>query len=328
MPAMIHPAALCESDHVGDGTRIWAFAHILPGARIGSDCNLCDGVFVEGEVVIGDRVTVKCGVQLWDGVTLEDDVFVGPNATFTNDSFPRSRIHPESYARTLVRHGASIGANATILPGLVIGANAMVGAGAVVTRDVPTNAIVVGNPAHVHGYASTTVVKSGPIATIAPVKPLLPGAGSTGARLLELTSATDMRGSLVAGEVAAELPFVPARFFVVHHVPSMEVRGEHAHRQCEQVLVCLSGSVKAIADVGGVRSEFQLDRPDVGLYMPSMTWGTQYGYTKNAVLLVLASLPYQADDYIRDYDEYLSELAAHEAPVSEGVLAAAVRPTS
>ena len=312
MPAMIHPAAICESDHVGEGTRIWAFAHILPGARVGCDCNLCDGVFVEGDVVIGDRVTVKCGVQLWDGVTLENDVFVGPNATFTNDPFPRSRIHPERYARTVVRHGASIGANATILPGLVIGANAMVGAGAVVTRDVPTNAIVVGNPARVNGYASTTVVNTGPIATIAPVKPPLPGTGSTGARLFELTSATDMRGSLVAGEVAAELPFVPARFFVVYDVPSIEVRGEHAHRQCEQVLVCLSGSVKAIADVGGVRSEFLLDRPDIALYMPSMTWGTQYRYTKNAVLLVLASLPYQADDYIRDYDEYLDELAVRE----------------
>ena len=312
MPAVIHPAALCESDHVGDGTRVWAFAHILPGARVGSDCNVCDGVFIEGDVVVGDRVTVKCGVQLWDGVTLEDDVFVGPNATFTNDPFPRSRVHPERYTRTIVRHGASIGANATILPGIVIGANAMVGAGAVVTRDVPTNAIVVGNPARVHGYASTTVVETGPIATVAPITPHLTGSEPTGARLLELTSATDMRGSLIAGEVAAQLPFVPARFFVVYDVPSIEVRGEHAHRQCEQVLVCLRGSVKAIVDVGGVRTEFHLDRPDVGLYMPSMTWGTQYRYTRNAVLLVLASLPYQADDYIRDYDEYLSELATRE----------------
>ena len=148
-----HAAAIVESSSIGQGTRIWAFAHVLPGAVIGSDCNICDGVFVENDVRVGDRVTVKCGVQLWDGITLEDDVFVGPNATFTNDRFPRSKVRPEAFARTLVCAGASIGANATILPGLTIGAKAMVGAGAVVTRDVPANAIVLGNPATIRGYA-------------------------------------------------------------------------------------------------------------------------------------------------------------------------------
>src|SRR5580704_9313685 len=117
-----HPEALVESAEIGPRTRIWAFAHVLPGARIGADCNVCDHTLIEGGAVIGDRVTVKSGVQLWDGVTLEDDVFVGPNATFTNDRFPRSRQRPGAFARTLVREGASIGANATILPGVVIGA--------------------------------------------------------------------------------------------------------------------------------------------------------------------------------------------------------------
>ena len=128
----VHEQGLCESAEVGDGTRVWAFAHVLEGARVGADCNICDGVFVEGGAVVGDRVTVKCGVQLWDGVVLEDDVFVGPNATFTNDPLPRSRQWLDEYPRTLVRKGASIGANATILPGLEIGTGAMVGAGAVV----------------------------------------------------------------------------------------------------------------------------------------------------------------------------------------------------
>ncbi|MCA9509232.1 MAG: N-acetyltransferase [Myxococcales bacterium] len=143
----VHAHALCETPHVGAGTRVWAFAYVLDGARIGRDCNICSHVFIEGAVVVGDRVTVKSGVQLWDGVELEDDVFVGPNATFTNDLFPRSRRRPERWPRTLVRRGASIGANATILAGLEIGERAMVGAGAVVTRSVAPGAIVAGNPA-------------------------------------------------------------------------------------------------------------------------------------------------------------------------------------
>jgi UDP-2-acetamido-3-amino-2,3-dideoxy-glucuronate N-acetyltransferase len=155
LPFFAHPQALVESDRIGAGTRVWAFAHVLPGATIGAECNICDGVFVENDVTVGDRVTVKCGVQLWDGVTLEDDVFVGPNATFTNDLFPRSGQHPDAYARTLVRRGASIGANATILAGTTIGPNAMIGAGAVVTKSVPPNAIVVGNPARIVGYSNS-----------------------------------------------------------------------------------------------------------------------------------------------------------------------------
>lgn len=112
-----HERAIVESPNIGEGTRVWAFAHVLPGAVVGKDCNICDGVFVENDVVIGDRVTIKCGVQVWDGVRLEDDVFVGPNATFTNDPMPRSRQHLAKYPATVVRRGASIGANATILPG-------------------------------------------------------------------------------------------------------------------------------------------------------------------------------------------------------------------
>jgi acetyltransferase-like isoleucine patch superfamily enzyme len=150
-----HPLALVDSPHMGDRTRVWAFAHVLPGAVVGADCNICENVFIENDVRIGDRVTIKNGVQLWDGVVLEDDVFVGPNATFTNDRFPRSRQPPETLAKTVVRMGATIGANATILPGLTIGRRAMVGAGAVVTKNVPANAIVIGNPAFIHGYVDT-----------------------------------------------------------------------------------------------------------------------------------------------------------------------------
>jgi UDP-2-acetamido-3-amino-2,3-dideoxy-glucuronate N-acetyltransferase len=144
-----HPQALVETDRIGDGTRIWAFAHVLPGAVIGADCNICDHVFIENDVQVGSRVTIKCGVQLWDGVRLEDDVFVGPNATFTNDPWPRSKVYPQTFPKTLVRKGASIGANATLLPGVTIGEHAMIGAGAVVTRDVPPRVLVAGVPARV-----------------------------------------------------------------------------------------------------------------------------------------------------------------------------------
>ncbi len=143
----IHPSADVQSKQIGEGTRVWQYVVILSGAVIGRDGNICSHCFIENQVVVGDRVTVKCGVQLWDGVTLEDDVFVGPNATFTNDREPRSRNAGATLLPTLVKKGASIGANATILPGLTIGEGAMVGAGAVVTKDVPPRTLVVGNPA-------------------------------------------------------------------------------------------------------------------------------------------------------------------------------------
>lgn len=309
MTTFVHPNALCESENVGPGTRVWAFAHVLPGAVIGADCNICDGVFVENDVVVGDRVTVKCGVQLWDGVRLEDDVFVGPNATFTNDLFPRSREYPESFPQTVVGTGASIGANATILPGVRIGRRAMIGAGAVVTKDVPPNAVVVGNPARITGYSGAKQAVERPSTTPAtgvPEQGSLPG----GAQLVSLTRATDLRGSLVAVDHASDLPFVPQRTFVVYDVPSRDVRGEHAHRQCEQLLVCLRGSVTALVDDGHERRELVLERPDQGLYVPAMVWGTQYRYSDDAVLLVYASRPYEDADYIRDYESFLREINA------------------
>ena len=149
-----HPSALVQSTKIGEGSRIWAFSHVLPGAVIGKECNICDHTFIENDVVIGDRVTIKCGVQIWDGLRIEDDVFIGPNATFCNDPFPRSRQHLEKYPVTTIQQGASIGANATILPGLTIGQFAMVGAGAVVTHSVPSFAVVVGNPARLVRYVS------------------------------------------------------------------------------------------------------------------------------------------------------------------------------
>ena len=147
----IHPTADVQTTAVGAGTQIWQYMVVLPGARIGRDCNLNAHCLVENDVVIGDRVTLKCGVYLWDGMTVEDDVFIGPNATFTNDKFPRSRKPPAEFQRIVLKRGASIGANATILGGVTVGEGAIVGAGSVVTRDVPPGVIVCGNPAREAG---------------------------------------------------------------------------------------------------------------------------------------------------------------------------------
>lgn len=143
----IHPLADVQTQTIGTNTKIWQFCVLLKNCVIGDDCNICANVFIENDVSIGNRVTVKNGVQLWDGVTLEDDVFVGPNVTFTNDLYPRSKVRPTEFARTVVKKGASIGANATLICGIEIGEGAMVGAGAVVTKSVPPGTTVVGNPA-------------------------------------------------------------------------------------------------------------------------------------------------------------------------------------
>jgi len=298
----VHPLALCESSKVGQNTRVWAFAHVLPAATIGADCNICDGVFIENDVVVGDRVTIKCGVQLWDGLRVEDDVFIGPNATFVNDRIPRSKVRPAAFEQTIIRRGASIGANATVLSGLEIGARAMVGAAAVVTRSVPPRAVVVGNPAHIIGYVDDEPAHQ-------PGEQPLRADLSTPARvrgvaLHKLPFIKDMRGDLIVGEFGRTLPFTPKRFFLVFDVPSKEVRGEHAHRTCHQLLICVRGSCVATADDGTNRQQFILDRSDVGLYVPPMVWGTQHMYTPDALLLVLASDYYDPDDYIRSYDEF------------------------
>jgi UDP-2-acetamido-3-amino-2,3-dideoxy-glucuronate N-acetyltransferase len=149
-----HATALVESENIGSDTRIWAFAHVLKGARIGKRCNLGDHVFVESNVRIGDDVTIKNGVAVWDCVTIEDKVFVGPNAVFTNDKNPRIAFHKtaDEFLPTVVREGASIGANVTIVCGVEIGRHAFIGAGAVVTKDVEDHAIMIGNPARKVGY--------------------------------------------------------------------------------------------------------------------------------------------------------------------------------
>jgi acetyltransferase-like isoleucine patch superfamily enzyme len=302
-----HANALVESEHIGAGTRIWAFAHVLPGAVVGKDCNICDHVFIENDVIVGDRVTIKCGVQLWDGVRLEDDVFVGPNVTFTNDSFPRSKQYPTEFKRTVVRRGASIGANATLLPGVVVGEHAMVGAGAVVTTSVPAHAIVVGNPARVSGFVDAAEKNEDEPSLDATSVPDL---SVHGARVVRLPVIVDARGALSFAEVGPHLPFVVQRYFLLYGVKAGAGRGDHAHRELQQFMVCVHGTCRLVLDDGATRNSVALDSPGLGVYVPPMTWVTLYRSSPDAVLMVLVSDRYKAEDYIRDYSEFRTLVAA------------------
>lgn len=306
----VHALADVQTTRIGANTRIWQFVVVLPKAAIGSDTNICSHCLIENDVIVGNRTTIKSGVQLWDGLRIGDDVFIGPNASFTNDRFPRSRHIPEKFLETVIEDGASIGAGAVILPGITIGARAMVAAGAVVTRSVPANAIVVGNPAKIVGYVDADrVATTSPPTTNCEIGSTK--TNITGVTLHKLPLITDIRGSLTVGEFERTIPFPVKRYFMVFDVPSIETRGEHAHRECHQFLICVRGSCAVVADDGTTRQEFLLDRPDVGIHLPPMVWGIQYKYTADALLMVFASHFYDNADYIRDYADFL-ELAGEK----------------
>lgn len=306
--AFIHPLADVASNVIGSDTRIWQFSIVLEGAKIGQECNICSHCFIENDVLVGDRVTIKSCVSLWDGVCLENDVFIGPNVSFSNDKYPRSKQYPDNYSSVRVREGASIGSGAVILPGIEIGRYAMIAAGAVVTKSVPPYAIVRGSPARIRGYVDQQSAEQASPPTLKETdiknSPTRLGVGDTFVKRLKHVS--DMRGNLTVGEFTEDIPFEPSRYFLIYDVPSKEVRGAHAHKQCEQFLVCIKGQCSAMVDDGKSRIEINLHSPDQGLYVPAMIWGTQYKYSEDAVLLVFASHAYDDGDYIRNYDEFLA----------------------
>ena len=143
----IHPLSDVQTVNIGANTKFWQFSIVLKNATIGSNCNINSHTFIENEVTLGNNCTIKCGVYLWDGISIEDNVFIGPNVTFTNDKYPKSKEYPKKFQSILVKKGASIGANATILGGIVIGENSLIGAGSVVTKNIPDNEVWFGNPA-------------------------------------------------------------------------------------------------------------------------------------------------------------------------------------
>lgn len=307
----IHPTSDVQSKFIGDSTVIWQYCVVLPNAHVGARCNICANVFIENDVVIGDDVTIKNGVQIWDGVRIGDGVFIGPNATFTNDSFPRSKQYPPYFHLTTVGAGASIGANATILPGITIGSNAMIGAGAVVNKNVPSNAIVVGNPGVISGYVGVESLDKEVVEVDTKISyQSKENLGVKGCHLYTLTEIPDLRGTLSVAEYERNIPFVPKRLFWVFDVPSKQVRGEHAHKVLHQYLICVRGSVSIVLDDGVKKTELILNKPNLGLYIPPLIWGIQYKYSADAVLLVIASEVYDSNDYIRDYGEFLAYVAS------------------
>jgi len=260
-------------------------AHLDPSASLAPGCVLRSGAYV------GAGVRLEAGVQLDANAALVDC---------------------EPGQRTRLCRGVQVGANATVLPGVVIAAKAVVRPGAVVTRAVPPNAIVEGNPASIVGYVDTQHEAStlprpgtGP-ASVEPTH-------VRGVTVHQFPIVPDMRGNLTVGEFERQIPFTPRRYFMVFGVPSREIRGEHAHRQCHQFLICLRGSCSVVADDGERKVEVELNAPNRGLYLPPMTWGIQYKHTPDALLMVFASDYYDASDYIRDYADFLQAVQTTRA---------------
>ena len=313
----IHPTADVRATQIGANSRIWQFCVVFEHAKIGADANICSHCLIENKVVIGDRATIKSGVQLWDGISVGDDVFIGPNVTFANDKYPKSKQCLSEPIETILEDGVSIGGGASLVAGITIGKGALVAAGAVVTKSVPAYTIVKGNPARVSGYVeSTSQVDSDTEPSVSNVSNVrkvpmrgdqqLLSLGVGKASVKRLKYVADMRGNLSVSEFPQDIPFDPKRYFLIFDVPNQEVRGSHSHKKCEQFLICVKGSVNVMVDDGAARSEVVLDSPDLGVYIPPLVWGTQYRYSEDAVLLVFASHPYDDADYIRSYQEFLS----------------------
>lgn len=232
---------------------------------------------------------------------IEDGVSIGTRAILDADGIR-------------IRSGARLDAGCIIGANVTVGYRAWVRAGSVVLHSVPANAIVEGNPAQVVGYQPTSTKDTVPIPKLIDIhsfnhldrRPCMLPLDVGKSALYLMRQVTDPRGSLTVGEVPTEVPFIPKRYFAVYDVPSSELRGEHAHKECEQFLLCLNGSVRVLLDDGLRRCEVILDRPEMGVFMPAMIWGTQYRYSRDTVLLVFASMPYSADDYVRDYEEFMA----------------------
>ena len=262
--------------------------HVSDDAVMGRDVALADNVRVAAGAILAGRCVLGAGVGIGAGAVLD----AGPEG-----------------GEIVLAEGVQVMASATIAAPVSIGREAILQPGAVVTRNVPPYAIVAGNPAQIVGYTTTNAEAAAPSQSGA--VPQQTGRFPTqvrGVTVSRLAKVIDLRGNLTVGEFERSIPFVAKRYFMVFGVPNAEIRGEHAHRTCHQFLIAAHGSCSVVADDGQTRQEFLLDGPEVGLHLPPLTWGIQYKYSPDAVLLVFASEFYDSAEYIRDYSEFL-ELA-------------------
>jgi UDP-2-acetamido-3-amino-2,3-dideoxy-glucuronate N-acetyltransferase len=280
------------------------FSWIDPAARVAADAKIGPHVFIDADATVGEQCTIESGAHLARGTVLEDHVFVGAHAAFA--TAPGGTQRP-----VVVKAGAWIGANASIVAaGIVIGAKAIVRPGAVVMRSVPPGAIVEGNPANIIGYVDAAKGPSPAQVAHSQSRTTVETTSVKGVTVHHFPVIPDLRGNLSVGEFDRQIPFKPLRYFLVFDVPSRELRGEHAHHACHQFLICLRGSCSVVADDGEHRVEVTLDSPQRGLYLPPMTWGIQYKYSADAMLLVFASDYYDPKDYIRDYADFTALVEA------------------
>jgi acetyltransferase-like isoleucine patch superfamily enzyme/dTDP-4-dehydrorhamnose 3,5-epimerase-like enzyme len=302
---LAHSSAIIESEDIGPRCVIEPFVRISEGATVGSDCFLGTGTVIGAGVRLGNNVQILGNVNIPPNVQIGSNVIVHPGVSFV----PTGLMQLESSASTATRvnDGARLGANATIMYGISIGTNSIIEPGSLITKDVPQNAVMRGHPAKIVGYgnsANTPALR----ATSKKADTLRPLAVK-GAALHPIPLIVDLRGSLVFGEIAQHLPFTPQRFFVVYDVPSEEVRGEHAHLELHEFLICLKGSISVALDDGTHHDEVRLDSPTVGLHIPPRLWRVHYKYSPDAVMLSLCSDVYKAEDYVREYSDFLELVA-------------------
>ena len=312
----VHPQAFCETDQIGNGTRVDAFATLAEGSMLGSDVVIARGATVLRAAEIGDRVRVDVGAVVGEGVHIQSDVVVGPRAILSDPTASANERANHVPGRIVIGQDARIGSNAMVFPGVHISRNARVCAGAVVTRSVPANAIVSGNPANISGYVrfANHLADAASNQSVAETSkwPELQPSVVAGVSVHRSPLHRDMRGSLVANEFSKDIPFEPKRTFLVYDVPTGQVRGEHAHRECHQFISCIHGACSLVAEDGKARKEFRLDDPTIGVHIPPMVWSSQHRHTPNAVLLVHASHGYDPDDYIHDYKAFLAQVTRYE----------------